>query len=250
MSKNHFELQLIKRNMNETIFRISTTTLISGVLDSCSSYLFAIMFTIVYTGCLYSPHGGFITHPIRETICSTMCLLNVMITNSFCRETKVDTHYQTLNQRMVLKEFWGGQCLGDSEKRGDVTPGEITDSLTLMIWSFGWHEQFCRHQMHRCLEAAESTFKTQRRAHAKVRLWLSTEKYFENYRNHLFRNDTLTKRLHKCLTLLSVYLNVHLNNGLSNESRSKEGPKRNQEMTTGDSSQVKQGIWNLRNGYA
>ncbi len=47
--------------------------------------------------------------------------------------------------------------------------------------------------------------------------------------------------------LLFTYLNVHLNNGLSDESRSKEGPEWNQEMTTGDSSKVKQGIWDLRN---
>lgn len=47
--------------------------------------------------------------------------------------------------------------------------------------------------------------------------------------------------------ILFTYLNVHLNNGLSDESRSKEGPEWNQEMTTGDSSQVKQGIWDLRN---
>lgn len=30
-----------------------------------------------------------VTHPIRETICSTICLLNVMITNSFCRKENI-----------------------------------------------------------------------------------------------------------------------------------------------------------------
>lgn len=29
-----------------------------------------------------------ITHPMRATICSTMCLLNVIITKSFCRKEK------------------------------------------------------------------------------------------------------------------------------------------------------------------
>lgn len=33
-------------------------------------------------------HPVRVTHPIRETICSTMCLLKVMITNSFCMTKK------------------------------------------------------------------------------------------------------------------------------------------------------------------
>lgn len=46
----------------------------------------------------------------------------------------------------------------------------------------------------------------------------------------------------------STDLNVHLDDGFSNESCPKEGPKRDQEVPTGDSRQVKKRIWDLK-GY-
>lgn len=42
-----------------------------------------------------------------------------------------------------------------------------------------------------------------------------------------------------------IYLYVHLDNGLPDECGSKEGPKRNEEMTACDTSKVKQWIGNL-----
>lgn len=38
---------------------------------------------------------------------------------------------------------------------------------------------------------------------------------------------------------------MHLDDGLPYQGCSKEGPERNQKMTTSYSSQVKEGIWNL-----
>ena len=40
------------------------------------------------------------------------------------------------------------------------------------------------------------------------------------------------------------HLNVHLDHSLSNEGGAKKCPKGNQEVPAGDSSQVKQGVWN------
>lgn len=39
---------------------------------------------------------------------------------------------------------------------------------------------------------------------------------------------------------------MHLDNGFSNERRSEESPERHQEVAAGDSSQVKQGVRDLK----
>ena len=39
---------------------------------------------------------------------------------------------------------------------------------------------------------------------------------------------------------------MHFNNSFANDGGSKEGPERYQKMTTGNTSQIKQWIWNLK----
>ena len=43
-----------------------------------------------------------------------------------------------------------------------------------------------------------------------------------------------------------LYLNMHFNNSLPNNSRPKEGPERYQKMTTSNTGQIKEWIWNLK----
>lgn len=51
-------------------------------------------------------HPVRVTHPIRETICSTMCLLKVMITNSFCM-TKKHTEEEHVSRWSVRSAIAG-----------------------------------------------------------------------------------------------------------------------------------------------
>ena len=43
-----------------------------------------------------------------------------------------------------------------------------------------------------------------------------------------------------------LYLNMHFNDSLANDGGSKESPERYQKMTTSNTSQIKQWVWNLK----
>ena len=69
--------------------------------DHCTSHrVLLIANTHIHTSIHTNTHTLSLTHPMRETICSTMCLLKVMITNSFCM-TK--THRERARQLLNLE---------------------------------------------------------------------------------------------------------------------------------------------------
>ena len=49
--------------------------------------------------------------------------------------------------------------------------------------------------------------------------------------------------------LLQCHLNMHLDHGLPYERGTEECPEWNEEVTTGDTSQVKQGVWDTGGFY-
>ena len=49
--------------------------------------------------------------------------------------------------------------------------------------------------------------------------------------------------------LLQCHLNMHLDHGLPYECGAEERPEWNEEVTTGDTSQVKQGVWDTGGFY-
>lgn len=51
------------------------------------------------------------------------------------------------------------------------------------------------------------------------------------------------------LIFLETDLDVHLNDGFPNQSGSEESPERNEEVSTSDSSQVKQRIGDLKHTF-
>lgn len=64
----------------------------------------------------------------------------------------------------------------------------------------------------------------------------------------LFTNQSVLKGVTITLSfrLEDLYLDVHLDDGFSNEGRPKKGPKWHQKVTTCDTSQIKQGVRNLK----